>query len=74
ERFGMISAGWVIEWDDLTDDTPQAKLDRADKMADINTKQTATESQPVFTGEEIRIEAGYDGEVPDAFDDMGLEE
>jgi uncharacterized protein len=74
ERFGMIAAGWEIEWDDLTDDTPKAKLDRADKMADINTKQFNSDNQPVFSGEEIRIEAGYEGEVPDASDDDGLEE
>ena len=66
ERFGMIAAGWDIEWDDLTDDTPQARLERADKMADINTKQEATEGQPVFTGEEIRLEAGYEGDIPEA--------
>ena len=65
EAFGMIRVGWDIEWDDLTDDTPQAKLDRADKMADINTKQSNSDNQPVFTGEEIRIEAGYEGEMPD---------
>lgn len=64
ERFGMIAGGWEIEWEDLTDDTPKAKLDRADKMADINTKQEATEGQPVFTGEEIRLEAGYEGDPP----------
>lgn len=65
ERFGMIAAGWAIEWDDLTDDTPQAKLERADKMADINKKQEETDGQPVFAAEEIRLEAGYDEEVPD---------
>jgi len=73
-RFGMIPNGWDIEWDDLTDDTPIARLERADRMADINTKQTNTDNQPVFTGEEIRIEAGYEGNVPDAFDDTGQEE
>jgi uncharacterized protein len=74
ERFGMIRGGWDIEWDDLTDDTPQAKLDRADKMADINTKQAATDNQPVFTGEEIRIEAGYEGDVPDVIGDDETED
>lgn len=65
ERFGMIPTGWLIEWDDLTDDTPQAKLERAGMMADINTKQETTDGQPVFTGEEIRLEAGYDEDMPD---------
>jgi len=74
ERFGMIPAGWEIEWDDLTDDTPQARLERADRMADINKKQMETDDQPVFTGEEIRVEAGYEGDVPDAPVDAGLEE
>ena len=34
-------------------------------MADINTKLSNSDNQPVFTGEEIRIEAGYEGEMPD---------
>lgn len=74
ERFGMIAAGWKVEWEDLSNDTPQARLDRADKMADINTKQNATDSQPVFTGEEIRLEAGYEGDVPDAIDEETQDE
>lgn len=60
ERFGALDAGWEIEWDALSDDTPLARLERADKMADINTKQMATDDQPVFGGEEIRTEAGYE--------------
>lgn len=69
EALGMIPAGWDIEWNDLTDDTPKARLERAEKMADVNTKQNATDNQPVFTGEEIRGEAGYDGDLPDETDD-----
>ncbi len=65
EQLGMIPSGWEIEWADLSDDTPNAKLERAGVMADINTKQSATEGQPVFTGEEIRLEAGYGGEPPE---------
>ncbi len=65
ERFGMIPSGWHIEWDDLSDDTPAARLERADRMADINTKLDAVDGQPAFTGEEIRMEAGYEGDLPE---------
>ena len=70
ERLGMLAPGWHIEWDDLSDDTPAARLERADRMADINTKQMASEDQPVFTVEEIRLEAGYDGPPPEFEDDL----
>ena len=66
EAFGAILSGWVLEWDDLSDDTPSAKLARADTMADINTKQAALDDQPIFAAGEIRAEAGHDEEMPAA--------
>ena len=66
EAFGAILSGWVLEWDDLSDDTPSAKLARADTMADINTKQAARDDQPIFAAGEIRAEAGHDEEMPEA--------
>lgn len=66
EVFGAINPGWEIHWDDLSDDTPKAKLERANTMADINTKQTNGGDDPVFSGEEIRGEAGREGPVPDS--------
>jgi hypothetical protein len=54
--FGILDQGdWSLEWADLTDATPDQKLDRAAKMADINAK---TPSEWVFIPEEIRAEVG----------------
>lgn len=61
EKFGMIAPGWEIEWDDLSDDTPKARLERAAMMADVNQKML---DEPSFTVEEIRAEAGWDEETP----------
>lgn len=69
EIFGMLAPGWHIDWDELSDDTPKDRLDRADKMSEINKKQSDIAAQPVFSGEEIRIEAGYSDEMPDENDD-----
>ncbi len=68
-QFGMVAPGWSIEWESLLGDSPKDRLARAGIMADINTKQTAVDDQPVFSGEEIRVEAGYDAEVPDMIGD-----
>lgn len=65
ERFGMVAPGWIIEWESLLDDSPQERLDRAFKMADINAKEVAGGGDTVFSGGEIRLEAGYDGDAPD---------
>ena len=55
ERFGMIDAGWEIEWDDLTDDTPKAQLERGNMMADINVKMGVD----VYGEEEVRAATGH---------------
>lgn len=65
ESFGAIKSGWEIEWDDLSDDTPQAKLDRSKTMSDINKTQVDALGEPVFAAEEIREEAGRDTDLPE---------
>lgn len=64
EAFGIVPVGWRIEWEGLHGDNAEARLARADKMADVNTKQGQSEGQLVFTAEEIRVEAGYDDNLP----------
>jgi len=50
----------TVIWDDLNAQTASEKLDSALKMAQINTALIATGEQ-AFTGEEIRVAAGYEG-------------
>jgi hypothetical protein len=54
ERFNILPAKpWHIEWTDLTESSMGEKIDRADKMADVNQKMKDT-GEIVFTCEEIR--------------------
>lgn len=50
----------TVIWDDLNASTGAEKLTSAKLMADINSASIATGEQP-FTGEEIRVAAGYEG-------------
>ncbi|MCW1877648.1 DUF1073 domain-containing protein [Erwinia sp. INIA-01] len=50
----------AVVWDDLNAQTASEKLDSALKMAQINTALVATGEQ-AFSGEEIRVAAGYEG-------------
>lgn len=50
----------TVIWDDLNAQSDSEKLDAAQKMAQINNVSLATGEQP-FTGEEIRVAAGYEG-------------
>ena len=50
----------TVIWDDLNASTDAEKLASAKLMADINSASIATGEQP-FTGEEIRVAAGYEG-------------
>ena len=63
EAFGMMPSGWALEWEELSGDNPASRLERAVKMADINTKEAANGGL-VFLPEEIRLEAGYDDALP----------
>ncbi|WP_293875537.1 MULTISPECIES: phage portal protein [unclassified Sphingomonas] len=55
--WGILDAkDWTIGWQDLTEASPDAKLDRAAKMSTINQQAG---SEPVFLPDEIRDEAGF---------------
>lgn len=61
--FGMLPATeWTVEWRSLLEDGPEEQMARADKMADINQKQSS--SQQPFTHDEIRAAAGYEPLTP----------
>lgn len=50
----------TVIWDDLNASSGSEKLASAKIMAEINSASSATGEQP-FTGEEIRVAAGYEG-------------
>jgi len=52
----------TVIWDDLNEQSASEKLDSAVKMAQVNTALVAT-GEVAFTGEEIRVAAGYEGQT-----------
>lgn len=52
-------AKFSIVWDELNEQSPSDKLDSAVKMSNINQTSLASGEQ-VFTGNEIRVAAGYE--------------
>ena len=54
--FGIIpAASWGLTWDDLTESSMSEKIGRAEKMAEINAKQSQSGSvEPTFLDDEIR--------------------
>uniref|UniRef100_UPI002E7866D4 anti-CBASS protein Acb1 family protein n=1 Tax=Enterobacter hormaechei TaxID=158836 RepID=UPI002E7866D4 len=61
----------TVNWDDLNAQSDSEKLDAAQKMSQINSASIGTGEQ-VFTGEEIRVAAGYEGSpepLPEVDDD-----
>lgn len=52
----LPSKPWVLGWTSLLEASPDDKLARAEKMANINSQQGA---EPVFLPDEIRDEAGF---------------
>lgn len=60
ERVGIIPENdWHLDWTDLTEASMGEKIERAGKMADINTKLKDS-GEWGFTPEEIRSVAGYE--------------
>ncbi len=56
----MLEEEWTLKWDDLTDSTLNEKVDRADKMASVNQKQSnAGGDELIFNEDEIREAAGF---------------
>lgn len=68
QDFGLlpVSQGYQIYWVDLTDDTPDQRIERAKKMTEINKNNEGT-GDAIFSADEIRIEAGYE---PNGDDDL----
>lgn len=61
----------TVIWGDLNAQSDSEKLDAAQKMSQINSASIGTGEQ-VFTGEEIRVAAGYEGSpepLPEVDDD-----
>jgi len=56
----MPQGVFVIEWDDLGEPSDTEKLDKAQKMTDINKRAMEAGTELVFTQEEIRLVAGYE--------------
>lgn len=73
ERFGMIPAkDWFVSWTDLTEASMAEKIERAVKMADVNSKMT---DEVVFTGDDIRSAVGMEPlSDADKFHDEGDDE
>lgn len=60
ERVGILpEKDWYLDWTDLTEASIAEKIDRANKMADVNTKLKDS-GEWGFTPEEIRMAAGYE--------------
>lgn len=60
ERVGILpEKDWYLDWADLTEASIGEKIDRANKMADVNTKLKDS-GEWGFTPEEIRGAAGYE--------------
>jgi hypothetical protein len=58
ERFGILKAAdWFIAWSDLTEASMGEKIERAVKMADVNSKMG---DEIVFTGDDIRGAVGME--------------
>lgn len=69
ESFDILQErDWYLDWEDLTDSTPEEKIERADKMAGINQKMVGT-GEVVFNPDEIREAAGY-LPLTDEYDDL----
>jgi len=59
-RVGILpERDWYLDWADLTEASIGEKIDRANKMADVNTKLKDS-GEWGFTPEEIRSAAGYE--------------
>lgn len=76
ERFGVIpERDWHLQWADLTESSMAERIQRADKMADVNSKM-ARNGELVFTPEEIREAVGLEPltEADTFRDDFGADD
>lgn len=59
ERVGILpERDWFLSWTDLTESSMGEKIDRAVKMADVNSKQP--DGEIVFTSDDIRAVVGME--------------
>lgn len=60
-RFGILPDGkdYHLDWPDLTEASMAEKIERADKMAEVNSKMKDS-GEFVFTPEEMRFAVGYE--------------
>ena len=66
ERFNILPEhDWHLNWSDLTESSMSEKIERAEKMANIN-KSMAPDI--AYSSGEIRMATGYDGEGPEGGD------
>jgi len=66
EMFGILpERDWHLHWTDLTESSASEKIERASKMADINSKMP---DEPVYSVGEIRMVTDHEGEGPDGLD------
>ena len=62
---------WFLHWTDLTESSMAEKIDRAAKMAEINSKMP---DDPVYSVGEIRMVTDHDGDGPEVMADEGDDE
>ena len=61
-RYGVLpSAEYTVEWDDLLSSTDSEKLTNAKEMTLINKESFQSGGDQVFTSEEVRFAAGFEG-------------
>jgi len=66
QRIGLLSeADWNVRWSDLTEAGPVERMDTAKSMTEVNHNADQANDQPVFSVEEVREAAGYEGAAPE---------
>ena len=58
----LPSSGYTVDWPDAQAPSKGEKLDNANKMTEINKRQFESGGDVPFSGEEIRVEAGFEAE------------
>ena len=73
-RYGILPASeYTVTWDDLLASSDKEQLSNAKEMTLINKQSFDSGGDQIFTGEEVREAAGYEGSTEE-FDDDDLSE
>lgn len=65
-RIGIMDdRDWTARWSDLTEAGPAERIENAKGMTEVNRNADQANDMPVFSVEEVRLAAGYDGPGPD---------